>query len=253
MQEITDRRSFIKNSSMGGLAVLGVPALVSMAFKKAGVSKIKLRPNDTILFQGDSITDARRNRDMDEPNQSYGLGTGYAFIASSKLLYDSPEYRLKIYNRGISGNKVFQLADRWEQDCLSLKPDVLSILVGVNDFWHTLTIDYKGTLKTYKEDYRRLLSKTMDKLPDVKLILGEPYALNGVKVVNDQWYPAFDEYRIAAKDIADEFNAAFIPYQEIYDAALAQAPASYWSVDGVHPGVAGDYLMAQAWLHAVKG
>lgn len=250
--ETTNRRSFIKSSTIGGLAMLSIPSLVSMACQKTGTKTIKLKPNDVILFQGDSITDARRNRDIEKPNQSYGLGTGYAFVASSKLLYDHSGAGLKIYNRGISGNKVFQLADRWEEDCLGLKPDVLSILVGVNDFWHTLSIDYKGTVKTYKEDYRKLLGRTMDKLPDVKLILGEPYALKGVKVVDEQWYPAFDEYRTAAKDVADEFNAVFIPYQEIYDAALAEAPASYWSVDGVHPSIAGDYLMAQAWLNTVK-
>jgi lysophospholipase L1-like esterase len=90
-------------------------------------------------------------------------------------------------------------------------------------------------------------------LPDVKLIIGEPYAVRGVKSVDDKWYPAFDEYRHAAREIADSFGAAFIPYQDIYDKAQKSAPGSYWTVDGVHPSLAGARLMAQAWLETVKG
>lgn len=252
MQKLINRRNFIKRSSMGGVAMLSIPSIISMAFEGVNTSKIKLKRNDTILFQGDSITDMRRNRRIEEPNKPYGLGTGYVFSASSKLLFDHPGYGLKIYNRGISGNKVFQLADRWKEDCLNIKPDILSILVGVNDFWHTLSIQYKGTIKTYAKDYRELLARTKDNLPDVKLIVGEPYALKGVNVVNDQWFPAFNEYRAAAKEVAQSFDAIFIPYQKIYDEALQLAPAPYWSKDGVHPTAAGAYLMAKAWLKAVK-
>jgi lysophospholipase L1-like esterase len=158
---------------------------------------------------------------------------------------------LHIYNKGISGNKVYQLADRWDADCLALKPTVLSILVGVNDFWHTLVNGYKGTIKTYQDDYRALLDRTRKSLPDVKLIIGEPYALIGVKSVDASWYPAFNDYRHAAREIAESYGAIFIPYQEIYDKALHAAPGSYWTADGVHPSLAGAELMAQAWLETV--
>lgn len=248
-----NRRTFLKTTALGTGMVLSIPEIVAAAIDQVEKKRIKISPNDVILFQGDSITDVRRNRKELRPNQPDGLGSGYPFIAASALLYHHPKDDLKIYNRGISGNKVFQLADRWETDCLDIKPDVLSILVGVNDFWHTMSIHYQGTVQTYAKDYKALLTRTKDRLPDVKLIIGEPYVLKGVKVVDDTWFPAFNEYREAAKEIAKAFGAICIPYQEIYNKALELAPASYWSKDGVHPTLAGARLMAEAWLKAVKG
>ena len=251
MKNINNRRQFLRNATMAGIASVGIPsALKASAVNKT--NKIELKSNDVILFQGDSITDAgRKKTDMDANSQS-ALGGGYAHLAAADLLYQFPSLNLKTYNKGTSGNKVYQLAERWDADCLALKPTVLSILVGVNDFWHTLVNNYTGTLDTYKNDYKSLLNRTLQALPNIKLIIGEPFALKNVKAVNDTWYPAFDGYRQAAKDIAAEFNAVFIPYQSIYEKALKQAPASYWTTDGVHPSVAGTQLMAAAWLQTIK-
>ena len=160
---------------------------------------------------------------------------------------------LKVYNKGISGNKVYQLAERWDADCLELQPKVLSILIGVNDFWHTLTGGYKGTVETYRNDLKTLLDRTKQKLPGLQLIIGEPFAVTGVKAVDEKWYPAFNDYRQAAREIADAYQAVFIPYQKIFDKAQKTAPGAYWTGDGVHPTLAGAKLMAQAWLEAVKG
>ncbi len=253
-KENTSRRNFLKKSSLAGVGLLTIPQLVSTAFAEEKRSKkIAVSKDDIILFQGDSITDAGRKKDKDAPNQASALGSGYAMIAASSLLYDYAGKNIKVYNRGVSGNKVYQLADRWDNDTLNLKPNVLSILVGVNDFWHTLVNGYKGTIKTYNDDYRTLLDKTKQSLPDVKLIIGEPYAVIGVKSVDEKWYPAFDEYRKAARQIAASYNAVFIPYQSIYDKAQKLAPGAYWTVDGVHPTLAGARLMAHAWMEAVKG
>lgn len=205
-----------------------------------------------ILFQGDSITDAGRDKRQESPNTSSGLGSGYAFLASTDLLGTIPKKNLSCYNRGIGGDKVFQLAERWETDCLNLKPDILSILIGVNDFWHTLDFDYGGTAKTYEEDFRQLLKSTNKVLPDTKLIIGEPFALRDGSAVNEAWYPNFPKYQKAAKAIAKDFGAAFIPYQNIFDAASKEVSATYWSEDGVHPTLAGSHLMAKAWLETVK-
>jgi lysophospholipase L1-like esterase len=233
---------------------LTIPQLVSTAFAEETRSKkITISKDDVILFQGDSITDAGRKRDKTNPNQASALGSGYAMIAASGLLYNYAGKNLKVYNRGISGNKVYQLADRWDNDTFNLKPNVLSILVGVNDFWHTLVNGYKGTIKTYRDDYKTLLDRTKQTLPDVKLIIGEPYAVIGVKSVDEKWYPAFDEYRKAAREIAASYDAVFIPYQSIYDKAQKLAPGAYWTADGVHPTLAGARLMAHAWMEAVKG
>lgn len=246
------RRSFIKNLSLAGVAGLTIPAIAADAMAAAKGKKIKLEKNDIILFQGDSITDAGRKRKEPAANNAGAFGTGYAFLAAAELLYKNPSLNLQCHNRGISGNKVFQLADRWQEDCLDLKPTVLSILVGVNDFWHTLTNNYTGTIQKYRDDYTALIERTLQQLPNVKLIIGEPYAVKGVKAVDDKWYPAFDEYRAAAKAIAEKFNAAFIPYQTVYDKAQESAPGSYWTGDGVHPSIAGAQLMAHAWLETIK-
>jgi lysophospholipase L1-like esterase len=173
-------------------------------------------------------------------------------MAAAELLNKYPEKNLTIYNRGISGNKVFQLAERWDTDAIGLKPDVISILIGVNDYWHMLKNSYKGTLEIYRNDYRALLNRTKTALPNVKLVVGEPFAILGT-AVNQSWFPAFAEYQAAAKDIAKEFDAAFVPYQKVFDKALKVAPGSYWAPDGVHPSIAGAKLMAEAWLETVKG
>ncbi|MVN89632.1 SGNH/GDSL hydrolase family protein [Mucilaginibacter aquatilis] len=249
-----NRRKFITGSTMAAVASLSIPDIVSAAVKtdNNAPKKISLDNNDVILFQGDSITDAGRNRTNITPNTTGMFGNGYANLAAADLLLNNPGKNLQIWDRGISGNKVYQMAERWDADCLQIKPNVLSIMIGVNDFWHTLTNGYTGTIETYRTDYKKLLDRTKQALPDVKLIIGEPFAVLGVKSVTDKWYPKFDEYRAVAKEIAQEYNAPFIPYQSVFNEALKQAPGSYWTGDGVHPSVAGAALMAKAWLKVVK-
>jgi lysophospholipase L1-like esterase len=252
MNKNTNRRNFLKSASIGTLATLALPQIVSAAFATERSKRVTLNQNDIILFQGDSITDWGRDHSKSAPNNTGTLGSGYVLLTAGQLLIQNPEKNLQIYNKGISGNKVFQLADRWDTDTLALKPNVLSIHIGVNDFWHTLTNGYTGTIDTYVADYHKLIDRTKQALPDVKLIICEPFALKGVKSVDDKWYPTFDLFRKAARDIAAEYNAAFVPYQTAFDKALEQAPATYWSIDGVHPGIAGEALMARTWMEAVK-
>jgi len=238
---------------MGAVTAMCIPEIVSAALATENVKKQNLHPNDVVLFQGDSITDWGRDKSNNTPNTSSSLGSGYVLATASGLLREYAGLNLQVYNKGISGNKVFQLIDRWDADTLAIKPNVLSIMVGVNDYWHTVTSGYKGTIETYKNDYIKLLTLTKQALPNVRLIIGEPFAIKGVKAVDDSWYPAFDLYRQAARDVAGQFGASFIPYQAIFDKAQEQAPAAYWSIDGVHPTVAGTGLMADAWQKVVKG
>lgn len=247
------RRSFIKNSSTAVIASLAIPQIVSSAFSIDKPKKIQLENNDIILFQGDSITDWGRSRTQTAANVSAGMGTGYALFASGELLNNHPDKNLQIYNRGISGDKVFQLADRWDADCLNLKPTVLSILIGVNDYWAIAKHGYTGTIETYRNDYIKLLDRTKQALPDVKLILGEPFGVLDVKDVTPAWYPKFNEYRQVAREVAEKFGAIFIPYQSVFDEALKKAKGSYWTIDGVHPTIAGANLMAHAWMQTIKG
>jgi lysophospholipase L1-like esterase len=253
MSTNNSRRNFIRTASLGSLLAVNFPAIVSAAYSPEKEKKIRLSKDDIILFQGDSITDARRKVSDAAANSPAALGTSYPFLATAELLYRYPAKNLKCYNRAVTGNKVYQLAERWETDCLDLKPTILSILVGVNDFWHTLTNGYKGTVQTYRDDYKALLDRTKQALPDVKLIIGEPYAVIGVKSVDDKWYPAFNDYRQAAREIAASYGAVLIPYQDIFDKAQKSAPGSYWTADGVHPSLAGARLMAEAWLQTIKG
>ena len=252
MNQSNNRRDFIKKAAIGSLAAVSIPSIVSTAFAAEKSKKTILAQDDVVLFQGDSITEWGRDKSKTKPNDFGSLGSGYVLLTATNVLREYATKNLKIYNTGISGNKVFQLADRWDNDTLALKPNVLSVMVGVNDYWHTITSGYKGTLEDYRNDYRKLLTRTRQALPDVKFIIGEPFAMKGVKAVDDSWYPAFDNYRRVSRETAEEFGATFIPYQNVMDEALKLAPATYWSLDGVHPSPAGAALMAYAWENAVK-
>lgn len=243
------RRNFVKATP----AILASGTVLANTpfphYTKKALSKSNIK---TVLFQGDSITDAGRDKQDPKPNSTNALGRGYAFLSAAGLLEEYPEMQLDIYNRGISGNKVFQLRDRWEEDCFALNPNVLSILIGVNDHWHSLR-DYNGTPQVYREDYDNLLQKTKDQLPDIKLIICEPFILlDGKAIEKDKWIPVFDQYRTFAKELARKYKAEFVPFQSIFDKALEKAPASYWAPDGVHPALPGAQLMASHWLKAFK-
>jgi len=253
MNQTNNRRDFVKKAAIGGFAALSIPGIITSAFAAEKSKRTVLAQDDVVLFQGDSITEWGRDKSKTKPNDFGSLGSGYVLLTASNVLREYAMKNLKIYNTGVSGNKVFQLSDRWDNDTLILKPNVLSVMVGVNDYWHTITSGYKGTLDVYKSDYRKLLDRTKQALPDVKVIIGEPFAMKDVKAVDASWYPAFDGYRQAARDVAEEFGATFIPYQSVMDEALKLAPATYWSLDGVHPSPAGASLMAYAWQNAVKG
>lgn len=249
----SDRRGFLKKISLAGIAAISIPEIVSAALATEKGAKVILKPNDVILFQGDSITDSKRKRDDMLFNSAPAMGSGYAFLAASELLCSYPAKALKIYNKGVGGDKVYQLAARWEEDCMKIKPNVLSIHVGVNDHWHVKSKGYTGTIKTYKDDFKALLDRTKQQNPDVRLIIGEPFGVAGIKGNYEVWDPAFKDFRLAAKEIAEAYNAFFIPYQQVYDTAQKHAPGIYWTWDGVHPTMAGAKLMAAAWLTSVKG
>ena len=239
-----------RRSVLGGIITL--PALGSL-IKDLSTSENFIPEGMTILFQGDSITDGGRNRGAYYPNNRQGMGQGYVRHIVTDLLGKYPQKKFKFYNRGISGNKVFQLRNRWKDDCIQLKPDVLSILIGVNDFWHTLSHNYPGTVNTYERDLKSLLEYTVSTIPNIKLIIGEPFVLHeGTAIDTNKWKGFFEPYQIAAREIASSFEASFIPYQALFDAALREAPTAYWCPDGVHPAMAGNYLMANAWIQAFE-
>lgn len=251
------RRGFLQTSSLAlGAAGLAV-ANSAEAAPWLAPGRNLVTKNEVILFQGDSITDAGRSRDMEKttaPNNQPGLGNGYAWLAAAELLVGQPDAGLRIFNRGISGHKVFQLAERWQTDCVDLKPGLLSILIGVNDIWHSLDpkLGYKGTVEIYERDYHALIARTFKALPKVKLVICEPFVLR-CGAVSEKWFPEFDQYRAAARRVAMSAHATFVPFQAMFDVAVRYAPPEHWAGDGVHPSPAGAALMAHFWVRAVSG
>jgi lysophospholipase L1-like esterase len=247
------RRQFAAVSA--GLAATGTIASTATGqdADRGASTKSLIEPGAVILFQGDSITDAGRSReDASKPNSAAALGNGYAWLAAAQLLVDRPDDKLTIFNRGISGNKVYQLAERWQTEALNLKPTVLSILIGVNDIWHKLNGNYDGTVEKYETDYKALVKQTKDALPDVELIICEPFVLR-CGAVNSSWFPEFDQYRAAAKRVAEEAGALFVPFHEVFERASKIAPPERWAKDGVHPSADGAALMAHTWRRYVDG
>jgi len=249
-----NRRAFLKTSAtIIGAAGIAQTSLAAATESWPPPARSLTHKRDVVLFQGDSITDAGRSREKAGiPNEQPSLGSGYAWLAAAELLVDHPADELKVYNRGISGNKVFQLAERWQSDCLDLKPNVLSILIGVNDLWHKLDGKYDGTVEIYERDYRALLERTRKALPKVKFVICEPFVLR-CGAVGDKWFPEFDAYRAASRRIAHDWGATFIAFQTMFDKAIKYAPPDHRAKDGVHPSSAGASLMAHCWLRAAAG
>jgi len=202
-----------------------------------------------VLFQGDSITDAGRNRASADANSAGALGSGYPLLVASAVLAARPGGALRFYNRGISGNKVPDLQQRWTTDTIDLKPAVLSILIGVNDFWHKLDHGYNGTVLDYEQQYNALLDATREALPQVHLIVLEPFVLR-TGAVDARWFPEFDQRRAAAARVAARARATFVPLQTVFNQQTRSTPPEYWAADGVHPTPAGHAVIAEQWRRA---
>lgn len=204
--------------------------------------------NSVILFQGDSITDAFRK--PEEINEAYRMGNGYAFLIAARLLAERPGDHLRFENRGVSGNGLSQLAERWQRDCLDVQPDVLSILIGVNETISRFKRGPSLSEEDFEMRYCELLEQTRQVLPGIRLILCEPFLLN-CGLVEDGWIEFMAARQQQVRDVARHFEAIFVPLQSVLDRALSEAPPEYWAYDGVHPTAAGHQLLAEAWLSAV--
>ena len=191
-----------------------------------------------ILFQGDSITDGNRGRSAD-PNHI--LGHGYVFIIAAKYGAAFPELMLDFMNRGVSGNTALDLEARWQQETLDLKPDLLSIMVGVND-------DAQGVpLDRFEQAYANLLAQARASNPKLKLVLCAPF----VKHTGQAPDSIRRRQEIVAR-LAKRFGAALVRFQPVFDEALQRAPADYWIWDTVHPTYRGHQLMADEWERVVR-
>ena len=177
-----------------------------------------------ILFQGDSITDCGRDRSAEQSSNHYAaLGSGYAGKIAGQLLSTYPAQGLNIFNRGIGGNRIVDLYARWKADAINLVPDCISILIGVNDLWHEFGSKNGVELDRFEQVYRMLMKWTFDRLPTVRMILCDPFVLR-TGVVTSEWQAdIFQRQKIVAR-LAGEFNAIHVPFQNMFDAALDDAP-----------------------------
>ncbi|MFC0623444.1 SGNH/GDSL hydrolase family protein [Kribbella deserti] len=203
-----------------------------------------------VVFQGDSITHGGRGT-TDDPNHI--LGHSYPFLIASEAAARYPGQGWRFINRGVSGDKVSDLAARWQQDTLNHRPDVLSILVGVNDANAVLQGTSADSGTGFESAYRSLLQRTVAELPAVRLVLGEPFYLptSPVESLRETWGTAVQIRADIVRELADSFGATFVPYQAALEAAVALAPAEHWIWDGVHPTYAGQRILADTWINAV--
>ncbi len=207
-----------------------------------------------ILFQGDSITDAMRSRDND-----LASGHGYPTLVKAKLGYEEPG-KYTFLNRGISGNRIVDLYARIKADLINLRPDVLSVLIGINDIWHEIGHENGVPAEKFERVYDWLLTEAKEALPDVRMLILEPFVLPGhatnpIEERPDRWELFRTQtplYAAAARRVAEKHGATFVPLQHLFDEACQLAEPAYWVHDGVHPTAMGHELIARAWLKAFR-
>lgn len=197
-----------------------------------------------ILFQGDSITDAGRSRE-----NPHILGGGYANIAAKLISAKYPDISFEFINLGISGNKVEDLLARWEKDAIEIQPDIISILIGINDTWHRAAAKYWIKNDIFEWYYRMILARLKEKTK-AKIIILEQFLL----AVPDKEFFRIDldpKIQIVRK-LAREFADAYIPFDGLFAAASVVRAPTFWADDGVHPSAAGAKFMAEHYLNAVS-
>ena len=201
-----------------------------------------------ILFQGDSITDVGRSRENDAAR-----GHGYATLVSASLGMDRPG-EFEFVNRGISGNRIIDLLARVKADIINLTPDYMSILIGINDDWHELSSKNGVCTQKYEMYYNLLIEQVKDALPDIKIMILEPFILkgSGTEAYYDEFRKGAKEKAAVAKRVAEKNGLVFVPLMEKFDEAEKLAPANYWLADGVHPTAMGHEIIKREWLKAFE-
>ncbi|MCK9587843.1 MAG: SGNH/GDSL hydrolase family protein [Terrimicrobiaceae bacterium] len=196
-----------------------------------------------ILFQGDSITDAGRNRD-----DANGLGGGYAMMVASQIQALHPGLGLTFLNKGISGNRAADLAGRWQQDCLDLEPDWVSVLIGVNDCWRRFDRNDLTPVEVFESHYRDILERSRSR--GIGIIICEPFLLP-CPPDREAWREDLDPKIHVARKLAREFGTRLVAFDGIFAAASILQPPAFWAADGVHPTLPGHALMAAEWIKSV--
>lgn len=208
---------------------------------------MKFSANQTLLFIGDSITDCGRNRPVGERN---GLGDGYVSLLNAILGAACPQTPLRVLNTGWSGNRVTDLKARWQTDVLDLRPDWLSVMIGINDVWRQFDDElnpHQVDIQAFESVYRELLAQTRPTLAG--LVLMTPFYIESNP--HDPMRALMDQYSRVTQSLATEFDAVFVDTQAAFDAFLQHRPTQSLCGDRVHPNKTGHMLIARAFLKAV--
>lgn len=203
-----------------------------------------------ILFQGDSITDCGRKRDV-----FYDMGNGYANLIKGTLGMDYPD-EYEFINRGMGGNRIVDLYARIKLDFINLNPEYASILIGVNDTWHEIGHQNGVDTQKFEKIYTMLIDEIKAACPEIKLLIIAPFVLEGsatcdTEEIPDRWErfkKDVAEKAVVAKEIARKYDLPLIELQPAFDKACAEAPAEYWTRDGVHPTVCGHEIIKRLWI-----
>jgi acyl-CoA thioesterase I len=196
----------------------------------------RIGENAIVLFQGDSITEAGRSPE----NGDFGIG--YAYMSRAWFLSRFPGLGVTFYNRGVSGNCVHNLLERWQKDCIDLNPTWVSILVGINDVYANTPI------ADFESQYRTLLSETVEKL-NPQLVICEPFFLPVSPDIASR-RPELDEKIEVVRKLAREFQTIYVALDGQFAEAAVKREPDFWAPDGVHPTPPGHALIAENWLGA---
>mgnify|MGYP001966806350 FL=1 len=254
------RRDFLKKSAIctGAAALSSQVAAETEAQGEAPASGYSYRrpafkKGSRLLFIGDSITDMKWGRN--EKDRNHYLGHSYVYLIASRLGVDMPEARLEFFNRGHSGNRITDLRSRWKKDAIDMKPDLLSVLIGVND--RKVKKGASFDAEKWAENYHHILASSRQANSDLRIVLLDPFVLKSGWWMNKggEWDASraqINQMRAVIAKLAKEFNAVQVPTQDVFDAAAKAVEPAHWIWDGVHPLPQGHELIARRWLEDVS-
>lgn len=204
-----------------------------------------------VLFQGDSITDCGRQED-----NGFEFGHGYPLLVAAELGFEEPG-AYQFVNRGISGNRIVDVYARIKNDIINLKPDVMSLLIGVNDVWHEIEWENGVDAEKFYKIYCMLIEEIQAALPNLKIMILEPYVTKGTATaeMQERWVTfrtEVDKRAEKAKDVAEKYGLTFVALQDKFDEAEKSAPSEHWTRDGVHPTCCGHELIKREWMKAFR-
>ena len=198
-----------------------------------------------ILFQGDSVTDAGRDR-----SDPHDMGNGYPRYASAMIQDSFPDTEFEFFNLGISGNRTEHLVERLEADFIEIQPDIVSILIGVNDVWHHYAFEYVETTdEQFEANYRKVLDNLKSRT-NARILLIQPFLLETADPAKQELSEELARKKAIVKRLADEYADAYLPLDEILHAETEEEPA-YYAADGVHPTPDGACCIGEAYLGAI--